>query len=233
MESQDLPRPRPSTYTTQNGAHHAPPLQQPIKEVSSAYNQPDTNQVPASLVAQITEQVLQNLKINGLAGNIQLPPQPPPSIQSPIMIPSSTPPRNVYTPPSPERQGASYDGSSPSDFNGYQLDGQADKEPRNARYTERPATPPLSTVREQSRPSAPTRMSTGDATTLEKIWGRLFDVDNGNPTPRLGQFLRGLALHIVRSIGHWLLSMTDDSLDCGLRASTKFSYYSSENASVL
>lgn len=34
-----------------------------------------------------------------------------------------------------------------------------------------------------------------EATTLEKIWQPLFD--NGNPTMRLSQFLRGLALHLI------------------------------------
>lgn len=34
-----------------------------------------------------------------------------------------------------------------------------------------------------------------EATTLEKIWQPLFD--NGNPTMRLGQFLRGLAIHLI------------------------------------
>lgn len=34
-----------------------------------------------------------------------------------------------------------------------------------------------------------------EATTLEKIWQPLFD--NGNPTVRLGQFLRGLAIHLI------------------------------------
>lgn len=35
-----------------------------------------------------------------------------------------------------------------------------------------------------------------ELTTLEKIWGKLFD--DGKPTPRLGQFLRGIAVHLVR-----------------------------------
>nr|OQO18838.1 hypothetical protein B0A51_14730 [Rachicladosporium sp. CCFEE 5018] len=34
-----------------------------------------------------------------------------------------------------------------------------------------------------------------EPTTLEKIWKPLFD--NGNPTVRLGQFLRGLAIHLI------------------------------------
>ena len=37
-----------------------------------------------------------------------------------------------------------------------------------------------------------------EVTTLEKIWGPLFDND-GHSTVRLGQLLRGLAVHIVCS----------------------------------
>ncbi|KAL9115118.1 MAG: hypothetical protein Q9227_000912 [Pyrenula ochraceoflavens] len=50
---------------------------------------------------------------------------------------------------------------------------------------------------EGSRPRGPTRLGTGDGeTTVEKIWGQLFD-ENGNPTMRLGSFLRGIAVHII------------------------------------
>lgn len=34
-----------------------------------------------------------------------------------------------------------------------------------------------------------------EMTTLEKIWGKLFE--DGKPTKRLGQFLRGIAMHLV------------------------------------
>ena len=59
------------------------------------------------------------------------------------------------------------------------------------------------------RPSAPTREPTSkEETPLEKIWGQMFDKD-GNATPRLGQLLRGLAVHLVRhedkSLGWTLL----------------------------
>lgn len=50
----------------------------------------------------------------------------------------------------------------------------------------------------RSRPRPMRVPSTGvdaEATTLEKIWQPLFD--NGNPTMRLGQFLRGLAIHLI------------------------------------
>lgn len=49
-----------------------------------------------------------------------------------------------------------------------------------------------------SRPRGTTRLHTGmEKTVLEKIWGPLFDED-GRPTLRLSQFLRGLAVHIAR-----------------------------------
>ena len=41
----------------------------------------------------------------------------------------------------------------------------------------------------------PTASPEPEETTLEKIWQPLFD--NGNPTMRLSQFLRGLALHLI------------------------------------
>ena len=41
----------------------------------------------------------------------------------------------------------------------------------------------------------PTAAVSADVTTLEKIWGPLFE--DARPTKRLGQFLRGIALHLV------------------------------------
>jgi hypothetical protein len=38
-----------------------------------------------------------------------------------------------------------------------------------------------------------------ELSTVDQKWGRLFD-NEGNPTQRLGQFLRGLANHIVSSV---------------------------------
>lgn len=34
-----------------------------------------------------------------------------------------------------------------------------------------------------------------EMTTLEKIWGKMFE--DGKPTPRLSQLLRGIAVHLV------------------------------------
>jgi len=54
-----------------------------------------------------------------------------------------------------------------------------------------------------TRPSAGRSYSTVELSTIDQKWGRLFDSD-GNPTKRLGQFLRGLANHIV---GHRVQSV--------------------------
>ena len=52
--------------------------------------------------------------------------------------------------------------------------------------------------RYSSNPRCPSRLSTNEeTTTLQKIWGSLFDEDC-QPTARLGQLLQGLAMHIVR-----------------------------------
>ena len=48
-----------------------------------------------------------------------------------------------------------------------------------------------------TRPRGPRRISTGgDPTIIEKIWGDLF-TESGEATPKLGQFLRGIAVHVI------------------------------------
>jgi hypothetical protein len=99
---------------------------------------------------------------------------------------SSPPPANrrVYTPPSPAQ-------------------------PAPKAYTEATKSPPASPLdkpsvrfsdrdKPQPRPSMPggRSYSTAELSTVDQKWGRLFDSD-GRPTQRLGQFLRGLANHIV------------------------------------
>jgi hypothetical protein len=41
-------------------------------------------------------------------------------------------------------------------------------------------------------------MTNEEETVVEKMWQQLFDPE-GKPTARLGQFMRGLALHLVRT----------------------------------
>lgn len=102
--------------------------------------------------------------------------------------PSSDTARRVYTPPSPAQP------------------------PRQSTYIPQPSnesarSPPTSPLdkpsgvrfsSDRARPSgAPRTFSTVELSTIDQKWGRLFDSDE-KPTQRLGQFLRGLANHIVR-----------------------------------
>ena len=185
--------------------------QQSIDEaVTSASNTADTaHHVPPELIAQITENVLKQLKTT-TAGETGTTPIPqgqnmyaPPPVHQPVPLSPSTgvgssPPvanRKVYTPPSPQKYSDYTGHSSPPPPSVY-------PPPHSpvTQFSERRASSPLSQSSETShtRPKGPVRLSTGKAeTTLEKIWGQLFD-EECHPTTRLGQFLRGLAVHIVR-----------------------------------
>ena len=190
---------------------------QPINEaVGSAVASTD---VSPDLIAQITENVLKQLKTTGIESSatpIPLPQTkfPPPPVQQPVpqspsTLSGSSPPMHtrVYTPPSPHKQFEYPSHGSPHSQSGV-LPGvvQSPQEPRspikeapNIHFSDRRPSSPLSQSSESShtRPKGPIRLSTGkEETTLEKIWGQLFD-EECHPTPRLGQFLRGLAVHIV------------------------------------
>lgn len=68
----------------------------------------------------------------------------------------------------------------------------------------------------EARPKPPSRETTvTEMTTLEKIWGKLFE--EGKPTKRLGQLLRGIAVHLVSmdAVG-WRNSKSDSVQDRGL-----------------
>ena len=216
--------------------HH----QRPIDEaVSTAFDTADTSGINPELIAQITQNVIRQLRVSGETGTpitatqAQYPPPPSqqqpyptsPSIQSDASPPMPT--RNVYTPPSPHRHTEYPNHGSPESRASI---------PRGSPPTtyhdfeERRPSSRVSVSSEASntRPSAPTREPTSskEETILEKIWGQLFDKD-GNSTPRLSQFLRGLAVHLVRqeyipSYRIWLtvvtrLRITNRSIALSLR----------------
>lgn len=191
---------------------HRPPISE---AVSSAFDKADTsNFVPPELIAQITENVIKQLKTSGLESgtpvphmNKPFPPPPPPPIQQPIPLSPSTasapsPPmqRSMYTPPSPHKHQDYPRRDSPEFRSAAPQDGpKSPEESPKVHFKERRPSSPYSDSNESiyTRPKGPTRLSTGrDETTLEKIWGQLFD-EESNPTVKLGQFLRGLAVHIV------------------------------------
>ena len=159
------------------------------------------------LTSQITANIIKELKTSNL--------QPASSNASHVTDNGSStggsPPlgrASVYTPPSPNRQAEEYPQPSPNR--------QTDEFPQpSPRKSERVSPPPDryasplnqyehaddSDAREgrSTRPKAPQRISTmGDMTVLEKIWGKLF-TENGEATPRLGQFLKGVAVYLIEA----------------------------------
>jgi hypothetical protein len=101
---------------------------------------------------------------------------------------SSPPPtaRRVYTPPSPtQTPRATNAPPSQSELSRSPPRSPSEK-PSGVRFSDRPLP----------RPGAGRTFSNMELSTIDQKWGRLFDSE-GNPTKRLGQFLRGLANHIV------------------------------------
>lgn len=68
----------------------------------------------------------------------------------------------------------------------------------------------------EARQKPPSRETTvTEMTTLEKIWGKLFE--EGRPTKRLGQLLRGIAVHLVSmDVDDWRIFASDSVQDRGL-----------------
>lgn len=189
---------------------------QPIDDaVHSVVDKAEANnalppEVLSQITSQITANVLQKLKAtnpDSPAINPTLGPAVPLNAPTNGVLSSSSvhsensPPvhnHNVHTPPSPRRpsdEAVLVSPTSPTKFT----------YPAPGRYSpdqERRAVSPASQVSQtdearndkSERPKAPTRKST-DITTLEKIWGPLFE--GNRATARLGQFLRGLAIHLI------------------------------------
>ncbi|KAF2463488.1 uncharacterized protein BDR25DRAFT_298052 [Lindgomyces ingoldianus] len=197
------PRSRASSNAPSDGLPQ--PGHQPLNNaLSNAFDRSDTARtVDPDLIAQITAEVkrsvLDEIKLNGVDGVTgQAQPTPPQHIpQSPTSTSASFHSRNVYTPPSPKHHDYSSHGSDSPDplARDSMFDGSGDTPtPRH----ERSAPVDIPTDRApRSRPPPAQRMSQeGDFTPIEKMWQRLFD-PQGQPVPRLGQFLRGLAVYLI------------------------------------
>jgi hypothetical protein len=115
----------------------------------------------------------------------------PPMQQQPSNISqssTSSPPsasRIVYTPPSPTQASRPH---APRSESSRSPPRSPSEKPTGVRFSDRPLP----------RPSM--GRSNMELSTIDQKWGRLFDGE-GNPTQRLGQFLRGLANHIVSVVG--------------------------------
>ncbi|KAL5336457.1 hypothetical protein BJX70DRAFT_409900 [Aspergillus crustosus] len=167
---------------------------------SAVGNSAPSSYVSPELVAQITANVIQQLGAAGLNSPVhnqqpsQLPqhppqwasPQPyhePPAPQTPTISHSTPPPPSVsfQSPPvQPEFPGAPH------------IHSRLSPTPPQERR-ESPSQFSETSQRADPRPQ-PQRNDTFP-TTLEKIWGKLFD--QGKPTERLGQLLRGVATHLI------------------------------------
>ena len=187
--------------------------------VNSAFYQANT---PAYLspevVSQITATVIQQLKVTGL-DNIQSPPPPPQQQSHPPSqyrthpqqwSHASTSPVPPRPDPSPARSGYNGDSAQRPDAvagdvddqtypipTGYSSSRQPLSEVQSERLDDPPSPDSAESPNRESRPRCAPRTATlVEMSTLERIWGQLFE--DGKPTERLGQFLRGIAVHLVR-----------------------------------
>lgn len=189
----------PSTFGQQS---------QPLRPVTEAvdnvvHQQEKRDEFNPDLVAQITEQVIQSLKLSGMVKQPQTDYEAPPlSSKSISSHPQGIPPPHTVTPPRSDR----HEGSNVSSFSrptnlqdfqdewegddrGYKSFSSYDEDMESPKHTSTKLPDPPKAKPLQQEPE-------DDTTTLEKIWQPLFDA-SGRGTPRLGQFLRGLAMHIV------------------------------------
>ncbi|KAJ5594865.1 uncharacterized protein N7459_001073 [Penicillium hispanicum] len=202
----------------------APNLEQPYPEpprpqnsgnlndaVSSAMNNVDSSAyLSPDVVSQITATVIQQLKATGLDGLQQPgpPPSRPQSQQPPWSTPDLAPPRpHSESPPTAHRSGSmpspnpmynSFESSQPYSVpSSYSSDTRANPKPSSDSFSVRKdSISSQGSQKTEGRPKPPSRDATVmEMTTLEKIWGKLFE--DGKPTKRLGQFLRGIALHLA------------------------------------
>lgn len=196
------PPPPPPAWDRRSFDSGSPPMQQPLKnaignafEKSGAARVVDPNLI-AQITAEVKKSVLDEIKSGVMAGATQPQPVPKPQQWAPPSPPStsnSLPTRDVYTPPSPKRCDFTAKQSPERDplYRDPLLDSNHDTPaPRVER------TVPMERDRQPARPPPPLRTMTEDYTPIEKMWQRLFQPD-GQPLPRLGQLLRGLALHLI------------------------------------
>lgn len=221
------PRAYASSYT-HNAPHHVPlrgrsrsssnaasdgppqPVQQPLKSaIGNAFEQSDAArtvdpELIAQIAAEVKRSVLDEIKQSVIASSTPAQPGPPPSQQhippSPDSTSASFPTRNVYTPPSPSYQDNPGQQSTAQGLPSRDptFDGNTDDLPTPRYDPNAPVEIPRQD-RAPERPAPAVRMATDDFTPIEKMWQRLFNPE-GQPLPRLGEFLRGLAMHLVCSI---------------------------------
>jgi hypothetical protein len=219
-------RSRPQDMASvQNEAYKADPTRdqqarQPIDDaVSSVFRRTEnagafSPEFINQITSQITANVIQQLRTSNLPLPANIAPSANNAAGSTSPAASESPQmehRNVYTPPSPTRPS---DGHIQPPISPTLATAQprlfVPNQARNSPPMERRTVSPFSQSSQADgpdhkderaergyRPKGPRRLSTEqDPTILEKVWRTLFDVE-GQATPRLGQFLRGIATHLI------------------------------------
>lgn len=127
-------------------------------------------------------------------------------VGSPAGSVNSVPVRSVHTPPTPNRMSDSedsqpFDGAKNADRDNESRAWTSTKDMQSSIKEDlRGRTGEVQRDESSRERPAPSRTRTGDdETVVEKMWQPLFD--NGQPTTRLNQFLRGIALHLVSAEG--------------------------------
>ncbi|KAF2154336.1 hypothetical protein K461DRAFT_292993 [Myriangium duriaei CBS 260.36] len=161
-----------SRLTRTGSTSSATPVQRPQNGAQQTYNEPPTTlHQPVPMGAR----------------------QPAPA--SPTSPASSQMPSR-YTPPSPNRYATSSRGSSSPEPPYSDTASHTSKDARNSRRDSKSSMSGQEDMSASRQRMRPVRIpSSVEETSLEKAWKPLFD--NGKPTARLGQFLRGLAKHII------------------------------------
>lgn len=216
----NMPRPQTPTVVPRPYGYEYPPTPrapQPNQTTNghvhdgancTANNTEPTNYLSPEVLSQITAQVIQQLKTTGL-DNLSNPGAPSQPEQSSRKTDLRSPlgPNAVRggtsTPPNPRLDKANHQQPSVTDD---------EDEMRPSPISPRSPGARRSSSHESersnlTRPKPPNRAATvAEMTTLEKIWGQLFQdtksTKDAKPTDRLSQFLRGIAVHLVSaSIG--------------------------------
>ncbi|KAL3422428.1 hypothetical protein PVAG01_06584 [Phlyctema vagabunda] len=174
----------------------SPPLNETMDTAPDRSEPLNHSGVSSDLMEKITEQITEKVKKELFehfkqTGNIEEPKatsmqRDPSNISNSTTSPPPTA-RRVYTPPSPVHPQST--NSPPMAPTRHSPPSSPLEKPSAVRFTDRDSKP--------SRPAGASRnYSTLELSTIDKCWGRLFD-NEGNPTERLGQILRGLANHII------------------------------------
>lgn len=148
-------------------------------------------EITKTITERVKRELFEHLK---QSGSVEDPSKAPPmqrdSSKNSNSSSSPTPTtRRVYTPPSPTQSSKTmYGNPLPEPMSARSPPSSPLEKPAGVRFSDR---------------TIPTRSAVGrtfsslELSAVDQKWGRLFDSE-GNPTPRLGQFLIGLANHIVK-----------------------------------